>query len=419
MTSGRGAVPTRHLGTVLVVLAVVLAGCVGGIGGGDGGGNGDGASPTTATTGTDGPDGTSGTDGTTQSDGTDGTTSGTATGGTGSTATTTDAGGGAFGDDEFSEGDTFRYSAALTNTSSRISIRWRVTDVSGEELTVELSWGYDGSYGEPKTFEGTEREVFEQLSFESDHLGEVIFLSLRIGPSIAEGRSLSVGNSWTGTAEDLPPGVPTTTGSFRVEVTGTGEYAGVECTNIRVSNTSESDGEGSATTYCVNPEYPFSLASNAEGAEGTGVRFEGTSTDGGGGTGETTTTTSTDRGLDVTGTADSDVDGLRIVDHRLVVGEGDAIGEGALGAAVTVENTGDRTADVLVEYSYRIAIYDESGAEIVSGFTAGGASRSDPTLAPGESVELVLIVGAYDPDRVDGYEVTLTCRDSDEGAYCE
>lgn len=124
--------------------------------------------------------------------------------------------------------------------------------------------------------------------------------------------------------------------------------------------------------------------------------------------------------VDISGTANSDIDELEVIDHRMARGEGSHVAEGALGIAVLVENRGEATADLVFEYSYTLAVDDASDEEMFSGYANGSSAppESNP-LDPGASGPVVLIVGAYEPDQIGRYEVTLTCRSGDEGTYCE
>jgi hypothetical protein len=124
--------------------------------------------------------------------------------------------------------------------------------------------------------------------------------------------------------------------------------------------------------------------------------------------------------VDISGTAESDIDELEVIDHRMAIGEGSHVAEGALGLALLVENTGEATADLVFEYSYTLTVYDASDEEMFSDDTTGVSAppESNP-LDPGATGPAVLIVGAYEPDQIGSYEATLTCQSYDEGAYCE
>jgi hypothetical protein len=400
-----------------VALLVVTAGCSGlPVGGSTTEAPSDGAD-----TGSDGAD--------TEMDGADapGTTAGGGMDGTSPAETerdagaTTTAGVGTSGDFAFSDGDSYRYSAALTNTTSRLEVVWEVTDVSGEELTAEVGLVWNGTFRPTQTLTGTPEEIFEGISADSEDVAPVVFLSLRVGPEVAAGHSLTVGNTWTVTPEEIPGGIRGTatpdSGEATVEVTGTDSYAGVECTNLQLT------GEGSQpTTYCVNPEYPFALASDTEGVEGSDVTFEGTSVGGSGGAtptaGEPTPTdTPVDLG-DSGGSVDNEVDGLTVVGLETFVGnETTFVGDGDWAVRVEVQNDGETTTEPL-GYSYEVTAYDESGTEIESGLTSAGTQAQ--SLEPGESGVVILQpTESFDPERVDSYEVRISCGVTDDGAYCE
>jgi hypothetical protein len=123
--------------------------------------------------------------------------------------------------------------------------------------------------------------------------------------------------------------------------------------------------------------------------------------------------------VDISGTADSDIDELEVIDHRMAVGEGSHVAEGALGLALLVENTGEATADLVFEYSYTLTVYDASDEEMFSDYAGKSAPPETNPLDPGASGPVVLIVGAYEPDQIGRYEATLTCQSFDEGTYCE
>ncbi len=123
--------------------------------------------------------------------------------------------------------------------------------------------------------------------------------------------------------------------------------------------------------------------------------------------------------VDISGTVESDIDELEIIDHRATLGEGQYVGEGALGLAILVENTGEKTADIVFGYSWELAVYDSSGNEMFSGTAGGISGPPDSALDPGTSGPVVLGIGAYEPDQIGRYEVTLTCQSTGGGAYCE
>lgn len=400
-----------------VALLVVTAGCSGL----PVGGTGTEAPSDGADTGSDGAD--TGTDradapGTTAG----GETNGERPSGTeGDAGVTTTAGVGASGDFAFSEGDSYRYSAALTNTTSRLDVVWEVTDVSGEELTAEVGLVWNETFRPTQTLTGTPAEIFEGISADSENVAPVVFLSLRVGPEIAAGHSLEVGNTWTVTPDEIPGGIRGTatpeSGEAEVEVTGTASYAGVECTNLQVT----ADGS-SPTTYCVNPDYPFALASDTEGVEGSDVVFEGTSVGGSGGSTPTAgEPTPTDRPVDLGdsgGSVVTEVDGLTVVGLETFVGnETTFVGDGDWAVRVEVENSGETPTEPL-GYSYEVTAYDESGDEIESGLTSAGTQAQ--SLEPGETGVVILQpTESFDPERVDSYEVRISCGITDDGAYCE
>jgi hypothetical protein len=124
--------------------------------------------------------------------------------------------------------------------------------------------------------------------------------------------------------------------------------------------------------------------------------------------------------VDISGTVDSDIDELEVIDHRMAKGEGSHVAEGALGLALLVENTGEATADLVFEYSYTLTVYDASDEEMFSDDATGTSAPPETNpLDPGASGPVVLMVGAYEPDQIGRYEATVTCQSYDEGTYCE
>jgi len=403
----------------LIALLVVTAGCSGlPVGGTATEAPSDGADGSDGADESDGADGADAGAGTTVSGGMDGTSPAGTDQGDG--ATTDSDGAGASGDFGFSAGDSYRYSAALTNTTSRLEVVWEVTDVSGEELTVEVGMVWNETFRPTQTLTGTPEEIFGGISMESENIAPVVFLSLRLGAEIAAGHSLEVGNTWTVTPDEIPGGTRMTpeSGEAQAEVTGTDSYGGVECTNVQL--TSENSPP---TTYCVNPDYPFALAYDTEGVEGSDVVFEGTSVGRSGGStptdtgGSTPTDTPVDLG-DSSGSVENEVDGLTVVGIEAFVGnETTFVGDGDWAVRVEVQNDGDTSTEPL-GYTYGVTVYDESGNEIESGLPSAGTQAG--SLEPGESGVVILQpTESFDPDRVDSYEVKISCGTLADGAYCE
>lgn len=148
----------------------------------------------------------------------------------------------------FSEGESYVYE--LVGQRSNGTTAWNVTDVSGDQLTVEVSLSTPDQ-NQSATFTGTGSGIYRNAS--NSYLG-VYYLSLRTLDVVTEGRSLEVGNSWTFRAgqieENLNAQIQFDTAE--VEVTGTDSYSGVECTTLAVTS-----DNGANYSVCVNPDYPF------------------------------------------------------------------------------------------------------------------------------------------------------------------
>ena len=116
-------------------------------------------------------------------------------------------------------------------------LRWEVTDVSGDQVTVHL----EGRLGTPfeTTVTGTRAEIRGKLA--DTRFGELVTSGL-LSPydSLLVGHSLEVGNTWSASTAE---------GSGTVEITGTDSYAGVDCytTEVRVDGRIRHEG-------CVSPE---------------------------------------------------------------------------------------------------------------------------------------------------------------------
>ena len=133
--------------------------------------------------------------------------------------------------------------------------------------------------------------------------------------------------------------------------------------------------------------------------------------------GSTPTDTPVDLG-DSGGSVENGVDGLTVVGLETFVGnETTFVGDGDWAVRVEVENDGETSTEPL-GYTYEVTAYDESGDEIESGLTSAGTHAQ--SLEPGESGVVILQpTESFDPERVDSYEVEVSCGVADDGAYCE
>lgn len=163
---------------------------------------------------------------------------------------------GQVGEYQFSAGEGYTYE--LSSGQDEISLA--VTEVAGSQLTVRVS----GPQSDGRVIEGTSEELFGQPRDGNDTIALVFFQALRAGNLLAEGRSLTVGNSWTVTPDDI--GRTTEQVEWETataEVTGTDSHSGVLCANVRFTT----DRQTGPTTYCLNPEYPFAIAISANTGE--------------------------------------------------------------------------------------------------------------------------------------------------------
>jgi hypothetical protein len=162
---------------------------------------------------------------------------------------------GEFGNYEFSEGESYTY--ATSGGSFDAEYTWEVTDVSGEQVTVEVTASQSGQTS-TTTLEGTQDTIIRQAG---NDMAAVFFLSLRAGNLVAEDRSLTVGNSWTVSVDE----VPTTNAQWEtstVEVTGTDSYNGIQCSVVEIT-----PDTGTPATFCINGNYPFALSFSSEGGD--------------------------------------------------------------------------------------------------------------------------------------------------------
>jgi hypothetical protein len=162
------------------------------------------------------------------------------------------------GEYQFSAGERYTYEAF----SGQDDISLDVTEVSGSQLTVRVS----GPQSDGRVIEGTSDELFAPSRDGNDSIALVFFGSLRAGNLLAEGRSLTVGNSWTVTPDDVVQDTDQVDWeTATAEVTGTDSHDGVPCANVELTT----DSETGPTTYCLNPEYPFAIAISANDGENT------------------------------------------------------------------------------------------------------------------------------------------------------
>jgi hypothetical protein len=155
---------------------------------------------------------------------------------------------------QFSAGERYTYELP----SGQRDISMEVTEVVGDQLTVRFS----GPQSDGRVVEGTLDEIFQPSGDATDSIARAFFGSLRAGNLLAAGRSLTVGNSWTVTPDDVAGNTEQVEWeTATAEVTGTDSYDGVPCANVRFTT----DSETGQTTYCLNPEYPFAIAVSADG----------------------------------------------------------------------------------------------------------------------------------------------------------
>lgn len=150
-----------------------------------------------------------------------------------------------------------------------------------------------------------------------------------------------------------------------------------------------------------------SIAGCSSGGGGNAGNGTGPGSDGGtpGGTAS--------QGTTVPGTLRSTVDELELVSGRYT----DTGIQGRFPVTVTVRNNGDQETNA-EEYVYDYAVFDAGGSDITGGTSA---TADNPTIAPGETTEVLLtVIVDGDPDDVASYEVTLNCDSTfAEGVYCE
>jgi hypothetical protein len=253
----------KTLGVVLVALLVVTAGCSGLTGSNQADTGGDGEDE-------EADEDESGGDETTADDGGDSSADTTTESGGDTTATESPVGTPptmGMGDYQFSEGESYTYSS---DGDTSYDLTWEVTDVTGDQLSVEITSVF-GDQEQTSTFEGTQSEVYQQLSQENSFA--ILFLSLRISTQIAEGRTLSTGNSWTIQAENYEIGSNAEWETASVEVTGTETYSGVQCSNVVVTP----DNDQSSFATCVNPDYPFAIAIETTGDQSSVISLSDSS----------------------------------------------------------------------------------------------------------------------------------------------
>ncbi|KTG27952.1 hypothetical protein [Haloferax profundi] len=212
--------------TLLVALLVLVAGCSGGVGG-------DGTTATQTTT-ADTADG-------------DAANADTSDGGeTGDSSTDDSASSMAFDfnqtwDEQFREGQYYRYEITSPNVDGTATYEWEVLDATDDEVTIRTKVVTEDSTSE-QTVTAARDELYSELSGSpSGSIATVGFNSPYY--SGVEGETLEVGDSWeaSGANGDV---------SFAVE--STSSYAGLDCANFVVRTNGSVFWES-----CVTPESPL------------------------------------------------------------------------------------------------------------------------------------------------------------------
>lgn len=136
------------------------------------------------------------------------------------------SGGGGGGTDEtstwepyqFKEGAHYKYSATADMGSGTFS--WDVISVSGDHITVDVSWTLDGENDSIRVT-GNKDTIYQKVTEKSQIMGPFLTTSLYgswVGKLLKQA-GLSVGNSWSVEVPD---------GTYTVEITETETYAGQE-----------------------------------------------------------------------------------------------------------------------------------------------------------------------------------------------
>lgn len=160
----------------------------------------------------------------------------------------------------FSEGETYTY----TVPDQSLKFVWKVTSVSGEEVTIEYTASNDDTT-QSITLTGVQTEERNTAFDQAAEKKVLFFPSLRSGVAITQGHTLETGNTWSITDEALVRTFESEWNRATVEVTDTDSYAGVSGHNVTVT---ASESESTRVTFCINKEYPFALALSSDGSSG-------------------------------------------------------------------------------------------------------------------------------------------------------
>lgn len=156
-------------------------------------------------------------------------------------------------DYEWTEGESYTYeSEAAQGGSSQFT--WTVTDVSDGQVTVEVVSSAAGE-STTSTVTGPQGSVFSELN-ETQLFTVLPFVAGQVPQLLAEGQSLSTGESWTVTSGDLQftDQGQTSDDEVTVSVTDTAQIAGNQCANI------ELEAEDRPFSGCVKEDWPFALS---------------------------------------------------------------------------------------------------------------------------------------------------------------
>jgi len=165
---------------------------------------------------------------------------------------------------QWTEGESYTFESGSQQSGSS-TFSWTVTDVSDGEVTAELVAQSSGSEEQTSTFTGPQGAIF---SGDSQNFQAITFVIMQLPQQLVAGRSLSVGNSWTISSDEISMGsgsTPTTPQQITIEVTGTSQIAGTQCYDIEAT----SDSSDQALNACVKQGWPFALTLSTSGGEST------------------------------------------------------------------------------------------------------------------------------------------------------
>ncbi len=122
---------------------------------------------------------------------------------------------------QFKEGAHYKYSATADMGSGTFS--WDVISVSGDQITVDVSWTLDGENDSIRV-SGDKDKIYQKVTEKSQIMGPFLISSLYgswIQPLFTKAgeAGLSVGNTWSVEVPD---------GTWTAEITRTETYAGLE-----------------------------------------------------------------------------------------------------------------------------------------------------------------------------------------------